>query len=174
MAFGSSFGISLGCDCASPFDSLASTFCVSAGGVGNGILLTSVALMAPPPPAVPPQLSPRLLGIKYPNKANPNSAACSATEPITGARRLPPVGKMSTSAAIRLQRLRHNTHIGDAGLFHGVHDGCECAKGNVFISANKHGLAFGVPNLLMQLRADLVDVDWVVIEEDALLPINGD
>src|SRR5271157_790317 len=73
IAFGSSLRLSLGCDCASPFDSLARTFWVSAGGVGNGIVLTRVALIAPPPPAVPPQLSPRRLGIRYPNKARANS-----------------------------------------------------------------------------------------------------
>src|SRR5450755_3063853 len=64
MAFGSSFGVSLGCDCASPFDWLASTFWVCVGAVGRGMLLTKVALIAPPPPVVPPQLSPRLLGIR--------------------------------------------------------------------------------------------------------------
>ena len=38
-------------------------------GAGRGMLLTSVALIAPPPPSVPPQLSPRPLGIRYPNSA---------------------------------------------------------------------------------------------------------
>ena len=35
MAFGSSFGVSLGCDCERPFDSLARTFCASGCGVGQ-------------------------------------------------------------------------------------------------------------------------------------------
>src|ERR1019366_6752251 len=89
IAFGSSLGVFLGGDCASPFDSLASTFCVSVCGAGSGMLLTSVALSAPPPPLVPPQLSPRVLGIRYPNRASANSAACSARDPITGPRTLP-------------------------------------------------------------------------------------
>ncbi len=78
---------------------------------------------------------------------------------------MPRVGKMSTSAAILLQRLGHDAHVGDAGLLHGVHHGGECAKGYVLVGAHKYGLAFGVANLLMQLRADLVDVDGIVVQE---------
>src|SRR5580698_9733044 len=64
IAFGSSFGVSFGLDSVSPFDWLANTFCVSICGLGSGMLLTRVALIAPPPPVVPPQLSPRLKGIR--------------------------------------------------------------------------------------------------------------
>src|SRR5271165_3182626 len=138
------------------------------------MLLTRVALMAPPLPDVAPQLSPRPLGIRLPNRASANSMLCSATEPIKGTRTLPAVGKMSTSAAILLQRLGHDAHVSDAGLLHRIHDRCERAKGHVLVSANKYGLAFGVPYLLMQLRADLVDVDGVIIQEHPLLAVNGD
>jgi len=64
MALGSSFGVSFGCDCERPFDSLASTFCASGCALGSGMLLTSVALIALPPPSVPPQFSPRPLGMR--------------------------------------------------------------------------------------------------------------
>src|SRR5271167_2695814 len=103
------------------------------------MLLTRVALMAPPPPDVAPQLSPRPLGIRLPNRASANRVLCSATEPIKGRRTLPPVGKMSTSAAILLQRLRHDAHICNARLLHGIHHSRERAKGHIFVSANKYG-----------------------------------
>src|SRR5271167_1801497 len=112
------------------------------------MLLTSVALMAPPLPDVAPQLSPRPLGIRLPNRASANRVLCSATEPIKGRRTLPPVGKMSTSATILLQRLGHDAHVGDARLLHRIHDSCERANGHVFVGTNKYGLAFRVPNLL--------------------------
>src|SRR5208337_2544659 len=102
------------------------------------MLLTRVALMAPPLPDVAPQLSPRPLGIRLPNRASANSILCSATEPIKGRRTLPPVGKMSTSAAILLQRLGHDAHVGDAGLLHGVHHSGECSEGYVFVGAHKY------------------------------------
>src|SRR5439155_9628012 len=48
-----------GCDFETPFDYVASTFCVCTGFAGSGIVLTSVTPIAlPPPPA--PQLDPLL------------------------------------------------------------------------------------------------------------------
>src|ERR1035438_8080636 len=138
------------------------------------MLFTRVALIAQPVPPVPPQFSPRVRGIRWTNNARANSATCSVTEPIKGARRLPPVGKMSMSAAILLQRLGHDAHVGNAGLFHGIHHGCESAKRYIFVGAHEDRLALRIADLLMQLIADLVNVDGLVIEKDTLLAINGD
>src|SRR5580765_6496486 len=52
-----SFSSIFGCDCVSPFDSLASTFCVWDGLAANGTELTNVAPIASPPPPEP-QVSP--------------------------------------------------------------------------------------------------------------------
>src|SRR5580698_1384960 len=174
IAFGSSFGVSFGFDSVSPFDSLANTFCVSVCGLGKGMVLTSVALMAPPPPVVPPQLSPRLKGIRYPKSASANNAPCSAMEPIKGPRTLPSAAKMSASAGIALQRLRDDAHVGDTGLLHSIHDRGEAAEGHVFIGAHVHRLTFGIANLLAKHRADLVDVDRLAVQEDFLVTIDGD
>src|ERR1051325_3601082 len=50
-----------GCDCDTPLDSLASTFCVCVAFAGRGPLLPGVTPMASPPPPAP-QSDPRLAG----------------------------------------------------------------------------------------------------------------
>src|SRR5271166_6310492 len=173
MAFGSSLGDSLGGDWDKPFDSLASTFCASGCTLGNGMLLTSVALIAPPPPWVPPQFSPRPLGMIL-KIARANNARCSATEPTSERPEACSCGKMSASAAILLQRLSDDTHVGDSGLLDGVHDGGESAEGNVLVGTHEDGLAFGIANPLPQLRTNLIDVDGIVAQKYLLLAVDGD
>jgi len=62
----------------------------------------------------------------------------------------------------------------DAGLFDCVHDRGECAKGDILISADENGIVAGVADFLVELGGDLVDVDGVIAEEDALLLVDGD
>src|ERR1017187_7316686 len=170
---GSSVGISFGFDCERPFDSLASTFCASGCAFGRGMLVTSVALIAPPPPLAAPQFSPRPLGIML-KIASANNATCNPTEPTSDRRETWSCGKMSAPAAILLQRLGNDAYVGDAGLLDRVHDGGEGAEGHVLIGAQEDGLAFGIANLLAQSRADLVDVDGIVAEKNFLLAVDGD
>src|SRR5436309_855470 len=60
IASGGGCSICLGWDCVNPSDSFARMFSVSTSLRGSGIaaLLTSVALIAPPPEVDPPQSSP--------------------------------------------------------------------------------------------------------------------
>src|SRR6202041_1310527 len=80
---------------------------------------------------------------------------------------------ISAFCAIFFQRLSDDAHVSDAGLFDRVHDGGESAKGNIFIGTNKNKLVARIANLLFQARGDLIDIDGVVAEEDALILING-
>src|ERR1035441_4040607 len=125
------------------------------------MLVTSVALIAPPPPLVPPQFSPRPLGMML-KMARANKATCSPTEPTSDRRETWSCGKMSAPAAILLQRLGDDAYVGDAGLLDRVHDGGEGAEGNVFVGAQEDRLALGIANFLAQPRADLVDVDVIM------------
>src|SRR5450755_969522 len=81
---------------------------------------------------------------------------------------------MSAMAAILLQRLRNDAHVGDAGLLHRVHDGGEGPEGNVLVGAQEYGLTLGVTNLLAQASANLIDVDGIVAEKNSLLAVDGD
>ena len=72
------------------------------------------------------------------------------------------------------QRLSDDADVGDARLFYRIHDGGEGAEGHVLIGADKDELVAGIANLLAELGGDLVDVDGVVAEEDALILIDGD
>src|SRR5271169_1016914 len=173
IALGSSLGDSLGGDWDKPFDSLASTFCVSGCALGKGMLLTSTALIASPPLCVPPQFSPRPLGMML-KIARANSARCSATEPTSDRPDVGSCGKMSASAAILLQRLSDDAHVGDPGLLYGVHDGGKSAEGDVLVGTHEDGLAFGIANLLPQLRTNLIDVDGIVAQKYLLLAVDGD
>src|SRR5882724_3144345 len=75
---------------------------------------------------------------------------------------------------MRLHGLRHDAYTADARLLDRIHYGGEGAEGDVFIGADEDGVVARIANLLAQLRADLVDVDSVVAEENTLLLVNGD
>src|SRR5581483_9344881 len=76
--------------------------------------------------------------------------------------------------AMRVDRLRDDADVGDARGLHGVHDRGPDAKGDFFVAAHINVLVLRVANLLPQLVGDLVDVDGVVAEINALLFVDGD
>src|SRR5919109_2092370 len=93
---------------------------------------------------------------------------------MNGRRKLSRSKKMSAFAAMLLQRLRHDADVGYACLLDGIHDGGKSAEGNIFIGAQKNRLPLGITQLLAYLRANLVDIDGIVSEENMLLTVNAD
>src|SRR5580698_843130 len=77
--------------------------------------------------------------------------------------------KISAFRAIFFQGLSDDADVGDARLFDGVHDGREGAEGNVLIGADKNKLVTRIANFLLEAGGDLIDVDGIVAEEDALI-----
>src|ERR1700730_19041065 len=77
--------------------------------------------------------------------------------------------KISALAAMRVQRLSHDTHVGDARLFDCVHDGSEGAEGHIFVGANEDGLVLRVADFLLEPGTDFIDVDGIVAQKDAFL-----
>ena len=73
-----------------------------------------------------------------------------------------------------VNRLSHDAHIGDAGLFDRIHHRGKSAKGNIFISPNEDELVLRVAYLLMQFRGDFIDIDWVIAQKNLLLLIDAD
>src|SRR5271168_2630224 len=73
-----------------------------------------------------------------------------------------------------LNRLRDDADVGDAGLLDGIHDRGEGAKGDALIgpeidnSFARITLAGG-----SQQTGKLVHVDWLVLQEDVLLAVDG-
>src|SRR5574340_916175 len=104
----------------------------------------------------------------------PKNSPCKAADSASGLRQSTRSVKMSARAGIRVQGLGDDAHIGDAGLFDRVHYGGKSAKGNVFIGAQEDGLALGIAHLLAQDVGDLVDVDGLVAQVNALRAVNGD
>src|SRR6516164_6358114 len=169
-----SFCFSSGSDCVRPFDSLASTFCVSTGLAGKGTLLTiDTPIASPPPPA--PQVSPRRAGrITAKTMINPVIARCRLAERASGPARFPRSRKMSASAAMLFQRLGHDAYVGYAGSLDGVHHRGKSAKRHVLIGAHINRLVLGVADFLVKFGLDLVDVDGIVAEKYALLLVDAD
>src|SRR3954452_17337102 len=71
-----------------------------------------------------------------------------------------------------LQRLRNDADVGDACTLHRVHHGRECPERHILITAYKDGLPAGVAKLLLQLRANFVDVNGIVSEKYALIFVD--
>src|SRR5215470_4582476 len=117
---------------------------------GKGMLLTSdTPIASPPPPA--PQVDPPW-GSRMPeNKAIPRTATCAPAETASGRPSCACSKNISGSACIFVERLRHDTHVADAGSLHCVHHRCEGAERNIFVGANEHGLMLRVADLLAQL-----------------------
>src|SRR5512146_128167 len=114
IASGCSTSLGWGSDCDKPLDSLASTFCVLIGLAGRGIVETSVALMASPPVPVPaPQFSPGKCTTEYTTMAA-NNRPCRTADQASGRRQGSCSKKMSALAAMFLQRLSYDAHVGDA------------------------------------------------------------
>src|SRR6516164_3253125 len=141
---------------------------------GRGIVLTSeTPIASPPPPA--PHIAPRRAGRITPNKTMiPARARCSPTDIARGRPRLPCSRKMSVSAAILVERLGHDAHVGNASALDCVHDGGEGAERDLLIGANEDRLVLGIPYSLAQAGFDVVDVDGIVAEKHALLLVDAD
>src|SRR5438093_12280275 len=100
----------LGCDFETPFDSVASTFCVCTGFAGNGTVLTRVTPIALPPPPAPqfePWLLPAIQAYKAIDTTNP------ACKPADHARFFPQrsCSKNISPLAIGFQRLRNDADV---------------------------------------------------------------
>ena len=72
------------------------------------------------------------------------------------------------------ERLGDDGDVGDAGLFNGIHDGGECAEGDVFVGAEIDDLMGGIGAHLMELASKVVDIDGSVAEENLLAAVDGD
>src|SRR5579883_3435697 len=173
IASGSSC-FSWGCDLERPLDSLASTFCACVVLAGKGMALTRETPMASPPPPAP-QVEPDLPGRKTPNRMIiPVRATCSPTESARGRPRWLCSRKMSVSAAILVEGLSNDTDVSDTGAFNRIHDRGEGSEGDILVGANEDGLVLRVTDSLAQTSFDVVDIDGVVAEEDALLRVDAD
>src|SRR6266849_9824852 len=82
--------------------------------------------------------------------------------------------KISALAAMAFERLRDDAHVADAGLLDRVHHRGEGAERHVFVGAEKDRLMLRIANLLAELGSDLIDIDGIVAQKDALLLINAD
>src|SRR5579864_7623239 len=102
-----------------------------------------------------------------------SKAPCKPSDQASGRLQLSRSRKMSAFAAMGLQRLRDDAHVGDAGRFYGIHHSGERAKRDVFFGAHINRLVLRVAYLLPQLGADFVDIDSVVAQEYTLRFING-
>src|SRR5438094_10574707 len=130
-----------------PFDSVASTFCVCTGFAGNGTLLTSVTPIAlPPRPA--PQFYPRfpLANHAYPIIATATPTCNMAERPSMRPQRS--CSKKISVLSMGLNRLRHNADVRDPRRLHCIHDGCERTKRDVFIRQQENGMVLRIANLL--------------------------
>src|SRR5580698_400417 len=81
---------------------------------------------------------------------------------------------ISAFCAILFQRLSDDADVGDARLLDRVHNRGKGAEGDVLIGTDEDELVAGITNLLVEAGRDLVDVNGVVAEEDALILIDGD
>ena len=69
--------------------------------------------------------------------------------------------------------LRDDADVGDAGLAKRVDDAGKSAEGNGFVATEKDGVV-GMLELLFNFVGEVVDVDGVVAEIDALVLVEGD
>src|SRR5947209_3734213 len=96
------------------------------------------------------------------------TAACSRADQVSGLRHCACSKKMSAPAAMLIQRLGYDAHVGNARLLHRIHHRGESAKRHVFIRTNKDGLMLRVANFLANLSRNFVDVDGVVAQKNTL------
>src|SRR5919108_1041542 len=76
---------------------------------------------------------------------------------------------MSALLAMSIERLGDDAHIGDSGLSHCIHYRRKRPERDIFISANENGLVLRIADFCPQLCPNLVNVDGIVSQEDALL-----
>src|SRR6266568_2963566 len=110
------------------------------------------------------------------NRTQPSKVPCSTIETANDGRIDSLLPNISACRGIGLciQRLRHDAHVGDAGLLHGVHNGGKGAEGHILIGADEDALALRIANLVVQPVGNFVDVDGIVAQKYALVLINGD
>src|SRR5215813_6721509 len=82
--------------------------------------------------------------------------------------------KKISALAMGPERLRHDADVGDTRLLHRIHNGRECAEGDVFVGAQINRLMRRVANFLLQHRGNGIDVDRIVAEEYPLLLVDAD
>src|SRR6202789_3935267 len=73
-----------------------------------------------------------------------------------------------------LDRLSDDADVGDARLLDGIHDRGEGAKGNALIGPEVDNFLTRITLAGPQQRGKLVYIDWLVLQEDVLLPVDGD
>src|SRR5947209_8841035 len=139
------------------------------------MVLTMVALIAPPsPPAVPPQFSPLWPSSSPPNNNAANSPPWRAALTHNGVESRSCSVQMSAVAAIAAQWLRNNTYLGDPCLLARIHHDGERPEGNVLIGAQVNDLVLWITNTAAQSVGDFIHVHRIVAEKHALLLIDGD
>src|SRR5262249_5138158 len=137
------------------------------------VLTRETPMASPPPPE--PHVEPLLPGRITPNKImTPVRARCSPAERARGRPRFPCSRKMSVFAAILIERLGYDAHVGDPRAFYRIPDGRERSEGNIFIGAYKHRLVLWIPDLLAQPGLDVINVDGIVAQKYALLLVDAD
>ena len=70
--------------------------------------------------------------------------------------------------------LGDDADVGDAGLAKGIDDGAEGAEGNGFVGAEEDDIAVGIFGLFFNFGSEVVNVDGIVAEIDALIFVDGD
>jgi hypothetical protein len=70
--------------------------------------------------------------------------------------------------------LGDDADVGDAGLAKGIDDGAEGTEGNGFVGAEKDDVAVGIFGLFFDFGSEVVNVDRIVTEIDALIFVDGD
>src|SRR6266481_8598043 len=105
---------------------------------------------------------------------NPATATCSTSDQVRLRPQRSCSKKISAFAAMRVQRLSHDAYVGDARGFHRVHNGGESAEGHIFVGTDEDGLVLRIADFLFEPGSDLVDVDRVVAQKNALLLVNAD
>src|SRR5947209_3886972 len=101
----------------------------------------------------------------------PKSTVCSTAETTSGPRQ----GSRKSNISARilaLKWLRHNADIGNAGLFHSIHNSSKDAERHILIGAQVNGFLTWVWHSLSQFRRDLIHIDRIASQKDSLLAIN--
>src|SRR5882762_9681191 len=75
--------------------------------------------------------------------------------------------------AMAIERLRHNTHVGDAGLLNCIHHSSKSPEGYIFISPNEDELVLRVSYFLMQFGGNFIDINRVISHKHPLFFINA-
>src|SRR5690349_4738987 len=75
---------------------------------------------------------------------------------------------------IAIQRLRDDTHVGNARLLDCVHDRGKSPERYIFVGTQENRLVLGIANSLPQFGGNFIDIDGVVAEKNALFLVDAD